>query len=178
VGRIDYDIICDSYDELYRCEQFVKYSAALSYLQGLNDLILDIGCGTGLFYDYLSDRISISRFEYFGVDKSFRMLEKAKEKSCLNIHLIMACAEFMPFRNHVFSYIFSFTVFHEVDMGRALREVSRLGLRGCYVVISIFKKVKAKDFELLSMCKRYGVELVEKIDEENLKDFIFVFRVR
>ncbi|RLE63044.1 MAG: hypothetical protein DRJ38_08515 [Thermoprotei archaeon] len=177
MGEIDYDVIYNSYDEVYRDEQFAKYRIALSLLQDLGGIILDAGCGTGFFYEFLRKRVDINRFEYFGIDKSLNMLKKAKKKICVNAHLIMACVEFMPFRDQVFSYIFSFTVFHEVDIDKALREIERLSSDRCSVVVSMLKKVRVKVDEILKKCSsRYSTVFIGENDD-SLKDLIIVFRV-
>ncbi len=176
MAELDYDVLYSSYDELYRGEQFAKYSAALSSIGNIRGLILDAGCGTGLFYEYLRRSMVDNRFEYFGVDKSLNMLRRARARIDEQAHLMAACVELMPFRSDIFSYIFSFTVFHEVDIDKALTEIRRIGVCGAYVVISLLKKVEAG--KVLDKCREVGVELSGVVEDDDLKDLIFVFRCR
>ena len=47
-----------------------------------NNNILDLGCGSGLFYDYLERTKKIPQWNYTGIDMSEPMIELAKKKRC------------------------------------------------------------------------------------------------
>lgn len=71
----EYDQYAEKYDEIYSGEDFKKEDkeviAKIGYKKGS---VLDIGCGTGLFHEYvIPDR-------YTGVDVSRKMLSKFVEK--------------------------------------------------------------------------------------------------
>lgn len=75
-----YDTIAEKYDDEYH------YNLALAENQFITDLIkkenihegnvLDLGCGTGLFLDYIPK----DKSQYYGIDISSNMLNKMKEK--------------------------------------------------------------------------------------------------
>ena len=133
---LGYDLLSLSYDELYGGEQIGKYHAALRSL----DLqkcgrILDLGCGTGLLYDYLLGLGWTG--EYVGLDLSAGMLEKAKMRGPQ--HLIQADAHKLPFRDKVFTYVFSFTVIHHCNPETFHAEAKRVAQR--LVIISQHRRL-------------------------------------
>ena len=88
----------------------------------------------------------------------------------------MGCIEYMPFRNRLFSWIFSFTVFHEVDIKAALENVRELCLPDSYVVVSMLKKVKVGLEEMLEKFANARLKLIHVIDQPFIKDVIYIFR--
>ena len=49
-----YDATADKYDSRYKQIQFTKYREILSFIKlRSEDIIIDIGCGTALFLDFL-----------------------------------------------------------------------------------------------------------------------------
>ncbi|MCJ7609032.1 methyltransferase domain-containing protein [Candidatus Bathyarchaeota archaeon] len=102
-----YSVTASSYEELYGTEQQLKYDLVLKAL-GVESLgrVVDIGCGTGAFLRRIS---SVSTF-LVGVDLSLGMLKRAKESGGSSIHFLRCDADFLPIRDDVFDYAFSFTV--------------------------------------------------------------------
>ena len=49
-----YDTIASAYTELHGKEQQLKYHAALQHLPETNKAILDLGCGPGLLFSFIS----------------------------------------------------------------------------------------------------------------------------
>lgn len=120
---LDYDLLSLSYDELYGCEQMCKYYSAVGLVNLYSsDRVLDLGCGTGLFYDFLL-RLGWDG-EYVGVDLSAGMLERAKLRGAQ--HLIQADGHRLPFRDKTFTHLFSFTVIHHCSPQTILQEASRV----------------------------------------------------
>ena len=102
-----YSATASSYEELYGNEQQLKYDLVLKAL-GVESLgrVVDIGCGTGAFLR----RISSESTFLVGVDLSLSMLIRAKESGGPTIHLLRCDANFLPIKDDVFDYAFSFTV--------------------------------------------------------------------
>ena len=102
-----YSATASSYEELYETEQQLKYDFVIKAL-GVESFgrVVDIGCGTGAFLR----RISSESTFLLGVDLSLSMLKRAKEYGDPSIHLLRCDADFLPFRDDVFDYAFSFTV--------------------------------------------------------------------
>jgi malonyl-CoA O-methyltransferase len=102
-----YSVTASSYEELYGAEQQLKYDSVINAL-GVASFgrVLDIGCGTGAFLR----RISSESTFLLGVDLSLSMLKRAKESGDPSIHLLCCDADFLPIRDDVFDYAFSFTV--------------------------------------------------------------------
>jgi ubiquinone/menaquinone biosynthesis C-methylase UbiE len=77
-----------------------------------NSYLLDIGCGWGRFL--LS--VTNNEITLIGIDINFEYLRKIKKlKKSYNIHLIRADCEYLPFRNEIFDYIFSNSVFQHLE---------------------------------------------------------------
>ncbi len=131
-----YDITADSYDTLYSKEQWSKYSIALSRLElECSDRILDAGCGTCLFYEYLVSKGK--EFQYYvGLDISAGMLDKCLEKQVFvdpRVDLVLGDIEEPPFRTSIFTKVFAFTVLDLVDYDRALEKFR--GLLGHGIIV-------------------------------------------
>lgn len=72
-----YDAIAEGYDSLFNDRASIEENNKIaSMLFDVSGIILDVGCGTGLFLDILK----VSQDEYFGIDPSAKMLEVFREK--------------------------------------------------------------------------------------------------
>lgn len=70
----NYDKIAGVYDTLFNDEISIKENAEIMKLIPINGKVLDVGCGTGLFYD-------LSKYKnYIGIDPSIKMLSIFKSK--------------------------------------------------------------------------------------------------
>ncbi|MEM1628109.1 MAG: class I SAM-dependent methyltransferase [Desulfurococcaceae archaeon] len=133
-----YDILADDYDELYGEEQWVKYRFMDIHMDLiLPAMILDNGCGTGVLYEYLSSSHR-KPMQYICLDPSTGMLKKAREKLGNPFTLfINAYAENLPFRDKVFDYVFSITVWNNIlDKAESLREMKRVVKQEGLIIIS------------------------------------------
>jgi len=145
-----YNMTSKSYDELHRFEQYEKYDSIKKYIVSLindNVLILDLGCGTGLLYEYISNVCSKSDAYYVGLDFSINMLKLAKRKILKNgkifSDLILSDAEYLPFRSKCFDAIFAFTVIQNIPCPRCfLSEIKRVVKKQGEAIVSIPKKVR------------------------------------
>lgn len=146
-----YNTTFNSYDELYRSEQYEKYDSVKTYLAPIVDsdtLMLDLGCGTGLLYEYISSKICRKcRTYYVGVDTSINMLKLAKRKILRNekilSDLILSDAEHLPFRNECFNAIFAFTVVQNIPYFECfISETKRVIKKRSLTIVSIPKKTE------------------------------------
>jgi ubiquinone/menaquinone biosynthesis C-methylase UbiE len=103
-----YNLTAEMYDARYCEEQEAKYKAALEGLRLEGSAVLDIGCGSGLFFNHVADTAKL----VVGVDVSQGLLQLAKEraKNFPNVHMVQADADNLPFKPNVFSHVFAFTV--------------------------------------------------------------------
>ena len=65
------------YDERYAEEQKAKYKKALEVVNVADRVVLDVGCGSGLFFSQVAAQADI----VVGVDVSRKLLFKAKEQA-------------------------------------------------------------------------------------------------
>jgi len=140
--RARYDATYDSYDELYRGEQYEKYFSALRRVPP-RGFVLDAGCGTGLLIEFLSASRLMERLSgLVCVDYSLNMLRLASWRAsvscpekCLTVY---GNVESLPFSSRVFDSVYSFTVIDLVDDPvSAVNELARVS-RGS-VVVSVMR---------------------------------------
>ncbi|MCE4614022.1 MAG: class I SAM-dependent methyltransferase [Desulfurococcales archaeon] len=153
--REKYDATADTYDSIYKAEQFEKYMVTLSKVRP-RGIVLDAGCGTGLLAEYLAP---LGYFEssitlYICLDYSRGMLEIASRRlsricphKCITIE---GDIEDIPLRDLSVDWGLSFTV---VDLAesknKAIMELDRVARRG--FVVSFLKKLPYKDLFLEAM---------------------------
>lgn len=134
---LPYDEIANFYDELYGNEQKRKYIIVKNLLSSKINTILDLGCGTGLFSEYLSSNIY-----YICLDLSLSMLDvfknRRREKRIADI--ICADMNLLPFRKSSFKAITTITAIHETqNIYNTLTETLSLLRKEGILVITINK---------------------------------------
>lgn len=95
---------------------------------GKEELVLDVGCGTGRFLQPFS-----SRARAVGVDFTVEMLEKAGESGAL---LVRADAEHLPFKDRVFDVVHSAGLLGVYRSQRICHEMVRVAGKGGRVYVS------------------------------------------
>ena len=108
--------VADEYDRGRRRESvgfWAKETARLANLHG-GSLVLDLGCGTGIYT--LAVGLGASAFTC-GIDPAVAMLAQARAKSRVT-PWIVAVGEEIPIRPGVFDCIFSSQVWHHLADGR------------------------------------------------------------
>ena len=177
------------YDERYKEIQNLKYNYIIKQFTLSNKIILDAGCGTGLFFSFLTnkslkERDDISFFFYVGVDISWKMLEKFRLKlnerykdSKNKIGLILADLENLPFRNNSFNTLFSLTSYQNLpNMKRGIIESIRsLKDTGGLRISILKKKINLKNF--ISLIKKH-VNKMEIINNDIIEDFIIIGSIK
>ncbi|MEM2466744.1 MAG: class I SAM-dependent methyltransferase [Candidatus Bathyarchaeia archaeon] len=135
-----YDLMAKSYDEQYAEEQRAKIETAIKSIKiGGNCLILDCGCGTGLLFEYIAEKAVM----VVGLDISRKILAEAERraKAFGNVCLVLADADYLPFRDHAFSHVFAVTLLQNMpDPERTLAEICRVAKKDAYMVITGLKK--------------------------------------
>src|SRR5659263_311171 len=98
-----YDVTAEMYDESYAQEQKRKYKKALENVYVTGKTVLDVGCGSGLFFKEVATQASL----VIGVDVSRKLLLKAKEQSSAfsNVAVLQADADHLPFRDELFGAV-------------------------------------------------------------------------
>lgn len=155
------------YDLLYAKEQSAKIEAALEkIIVKDNSAVLDVGCGTGLLFDYVKADAKI----IVGIDVSREILFKAKERirTLSNVHLILADADNLPVRDGVFDYVFAITLLQNMPKPlRTLTEIKRASAKNSTIIVTgLKKKFNREDFE--SLLRKLGLNVIE-VKSENLK---------
>jgi ubiquinone/menaquinone biosynthesis C-methylase UbiE len=170
-----YDLTANIYDARYSEEQEVKYEATLAKLRPTG-LVLDIGCGTGLLFNHISSEIE----SVVAVDVSKKLLQqawkKAKQLRNVQIHVVQADADHLPFRDYGFNTVFAFTVLQNMPKPLGtLVEAYRVMRRDAFVVITGLKKVFSTE-NLSSLFGGAGFNVVSIKDYLKSKDYIIIAR--
>ncbi len=138
-----YDLTSDTYDSRYEEIQRKKIRAVLKEL-GDPKRLLDVGCGTGLFIDAISNRAE----KVVGIDFSFDMLERAKKRSG-DAMLVSADADNLPFPDNCFDTVVSLTLLQNMPRPeRTVLEMGRVTEREGRVIVTVLeKKISADEVE-------------------------------
>jgi ubiquinone/menaquinone biosynthesis C-methylase UbiE len=170
-----YDVTAEMYDERYAQEQQRKYKKALENVYITGKKVLDVGCGSGLFFKEVAAQADL----VIGVDVSLKLLHKAKEQSnpFSNVAVLQADADHLPFRDGQFSTVFAFTMFQNVPQPAVtLNELKRVVKKGDKVVVTGLKKA----FPLTSfidLLDSSGLKVLAFVDEEPINCYIAVLAV-
>ena len=171
-----YDLTAHLYDMRYAEEQNVKFDVALKNVTVEGGLILDVGCGTGLLFNRIAEKTET----VVGLDFSKKLLFEAKKRGrkLRNVHLVLADADNMPFKEDVFDRVFAFTVVQNTpNPAETLREIKRVAKNDAVVAVTGLKRVfNLEEFRRL-LCGA-GLEIVDlESDGEKLKCHVAVCRI-
>ena len=171
------------YDSRYRQIQETKYHIILKNFDLTRKIILDLGCGTGLFIEYVSRRKLEQKKKldyYVGLDISWNMLlefrskfEKLKGK---NISLLLSDIENLPFRDNQFFSVLSLTSFQNLpDIKKGIKEFFRVSRNRADFNFSILKK--KINFKILVNFLKSFVVIDQVLFKEDLEDIIIQGKV-
>ncbi|MBS7636282.1 methyltransferase domain-containing protein [Candidatus Bathyarchaeota archaeon] len=169
-----YDLTAKSYDEQYAEEQRAKIETALKSVKISGScLILDCGCGTGLLFEYVAEKAAM----VVGLDISRKILAEAKRraKAFGNVCLVLADADYPPFRDHVFSHVFAVTLLQNMpNPERTLTEICRVAEKDSYIIVTgLKKKFSSEVFE--GLLRKLGLNIIEiSNSSESLKCYVAI----
>jgi ubiquinone/menaquinone biosynthesis C-methylase UbiE len=158
-----YDVIAESYDELYQEEQQEKIDLIKPYLNlKKSDHLLDVGCGTAFYLDDFN-------CQCIGVDPSEKMLSFYSGKQ----NVLVAVAENLPFQANDFDVVTSFTAIQNFkNIKKGLDEIKRVGTD-----LFVLTFIKRNDLAKLIKNLIYEIFFDFEIQELNhSKDFILILR--
>jgi ubiquinone/menaquinone biosynthesis C-methylase UbiE len=167
-----YDLTADMYEERYETEQQAKYGSALGNVDLAAKRVLDVGCGTGLFFSHAA---ACARM-VVGVDISRKLLVKAKAEANKhgNVFVLQADADHLPFSAASFEAVFAFTVLQNMpNPSETLGELKRVAKPSGNVVVTGLKKA----FPLtvfLNVLEGAFLQVESFVDSENLNCYIAV----
>ena len=157
-----YDLTAHLYDIRYEAEQKTKYEAALNNLPPKElGLVLDAGCGTGLLFEH----VAVSAEAVVGLDLSKKSLLQARDraKKSENVHLILADADQMPFKQDTLDHVFAMTLIqNSPDPIETLNEIVRIARNDAVVVVTGLKRIfSLNDFKKLLQKARLRIIALE-----------------
>ncbi len=154
------------YDLRYEEEQLRKYDVALQLTRPRgDDLLLDNGCGTGMFLRHV-DSPSV------GLDISGNLLIVAKERLKPNHHLVQGDSEHLPFRAEVFNGVYAVTLIQNLpDKGLAISEMKRVSRAQAILFITALKAAFNREY-LVGLLEGKGFSSVEIVGDEGTNDWI------
>lgn len=169
----DYDNLAAGYDAQYEGEQIEKFEVTLRSLSlNSHDVVLDVGCGTGLLMGRVAKTVRL----VVGVDFSKAMVMRARERLrlFLNVLLIRADSDFLPLREDVFTHVFAVTLLQNMPKPWVtLRELMRVTWDEGFIVFTGLKKnFTLSDFKTL--VKRSGLRQLSLVDRGEVKDYVAV----
>jgi ubiquinone/menaquinone biosynthesis C-methylase UbiE len=150
-----YDQQAIVYAVQYLGEQNAKIEDALSSSElKPNELVLDLGCGTGFLFQHIDKSIRL----LVGLDISSNVLREAKKhtKNLTNTVLIRADADNTPFPDLIFDRVFAITLLQNMpDPLKTISEMKRVGKPQAVFVITGLKKKFTQEsfFDLLNMSR-------------------------
>lgn len=175
----EYNSSAHFYDRRYGQIQSEKYKLILKNYHLNGKIILDIGCGTGLLFEYISNLKKDEnrvKYKYVAIDISWNMLLEFKSKIINyklknNLELILGDIENLPFRENVFHSIFSLTSFQNLpNINRGIEESYRVCINYGDFNFSILSKKLNLD-ALLNLLKPLSRE-IKTINKDELEDVI------
>ncbi len=167
-----YDLTAHIYDMRYAEEQTAKIEAVMeSISMEKESLVLDVGCGTGLLFEYVANKAEA----IVGLDISRETLLQAKKraKKLPNVHLILADSDNVPLKEDVFSHVFALTLIQNTPNPlKTLNEIKQVSKQNAVIIVTgLKKKFPIKAFERLLHNAGFGVIAVKS---ESLKSHVAV----
>jgi ubiquinone/menaquinone biosynthesis C-methylase UbiE len=173
------------YDKRYKAIQEEKYEIILQKYRVKGKNILDMGCGTGLFFERFRNSLvekGTINSNYVGLDISLNMLLEFKSK-IVDSHLIeytpnliLSDIECLPFRDDIFHSIFALTSLQNLpSVQKGIMESLRVSKNNADFRFSILKK----NLELKSLLNilKSKIKDLKLIEIEELEDVIITGKI-
>jgi len=181
-----YNSTAHIYDKRYSDIQAEKFKNILNNFTLEGKKILDIGCGTGLFQEYIQKYLNFNKkspFSFVVTDISYNMLtlflEKKKNRIFQfedKINIVLSDIGKLPFRSNAFNSIFSLTSLQNLpSINEGVHESLRVAKNGAEMRFSILKKSINID-KFTSILKPYSTNL-KMFNKNHLEDFIACFNL-
>lgn len=156
-----YDQIAPGYNRLHQEEQLLKLSFVLdSGLFAAEDVLLDVGCGTGFCLDKYPCK------NVHGIDPAKKLVEQYRGKHSIHV----ASAESLPFADQSFDVVVSLTAAQNFsDPLKALEEIRRVG-KNRFIITFLRRSAKR---ELLTSLIHNVFEGFSIASEEYVQDVVF-----
>jgi len=167
-----YDVTAEMYEERYSDEQQRKYKKALEKVNISGKALLDVGCGSGLFFR----EVSKDAMMVVGVDISPKLLLKAKEqaRAFSNVFVLQADADHLPFKKGCFDDVFAFTVLQNMpNPDETLSELEMVMKGEGKVVVTGLKKAFPLE-KFMDVLENSGLQVIVFVDDEVVKCYIAV----
>lgn len=167
-----YDLTADMYEERYAEEQAAKYKVALENLKLRGGPILDVGCGTGMFFPSVAAQASI----VVGVDISRKLLLKAyaQAKKWSNVFVLLADADHLPLRDGFFETVFGFTILQNMPTPpKTMIELRRVADSRGAIVVTGLKRFFAEE-AFMRILDDASLKVKCFLDREDLKCYVAV----
>ncbi len=165
-----YDVTAEIYDERYSGEQHLKYWKTLESVDVQGAVVLDAGCGSGMFFPEVADTATA----VVGVDVSKKLLLKAKANAADNVHVVQADADNLPFADATFDAAFSFTVLQNMPKpAKTLQEIKRTTKKHGRIAVTGLKKA-FPETSFHDLVESSALEIATFVDEESINCYIAV----
>ena len=165
-----YDLTSEMYDERYSEEQKAKYDAALVKVNVTGSRVLDVGCGSGLFFKEIASLADM----VVGVDISRKLLFKSQNhvKVFRNVFVVQADADHLPLVKGFFDAVFAFTVLQNMPKpSETLNELKIVVKPEGKVIVTALKKAFALP-TFMDLLEAAGFKVVGFVDDEALKCYV------
>ena len=168
----NYDATAELYEERYATEQNAKYKKTLQKVGVSDMMVLDVGCGLGLFFPIAAP----SATTVVGVDISRKLLKKAKKHSKIfpEVFVVLADADHLPFRDIFFDVVFSFTVLQNMPKpSGTIREMIRVAKIEGKIAVTGLKKAFALE-KFMDVLDKTGLQVCAFEDLQEINCYIAV----
>jgi len=165
-----YDHLAPFYDAQYSEEQKAKIEAALNNTKpNKNQLILDLGCGTGLLFQH----ITLAKI-VVGIDISPKILQEAKKRArqIPNTAVIRADADYTPFPNQTFDQVFAITLLQNMPNPlKTIQEIKRITKpQSAIIITGLAKKFTQGSF--VNLLNKAELKISTLKTNQQLKEYI------